>query len=387
MRRRRPQVAIALASSALALAASGTAAAADMDPTPERLFLEPSNLPPGAAAQGWGCQGIAARLAGPNASAHPSLPASIFPSGASPSDYPCRPNNVAWANLMSELGMAIAPTAFHPARTTGFGGFLLSFQATVTSINANAAAGGVQYWHLGTRGPVDPNSNQFSSRNDHPDSVIQIYSLNMRKGLPYGFEIGGSIGYVANTSLWVGGGDLRWALLEGYRSGWLGYVPDIAVGGGVRTMTGGSSFTLTTVGIDAEISKPFTLGGSAAITPYLGLQRVIIFADSAAVDLTPTVDPYQQCGWQGNAPNGGPRCSNTLADGSANDGDFANTTSFERIRVHRWRGLAGVNYRYEVLYLAAEFAMDLTEPSAENANLGITGDRQWTVALEAGVFF
>jgi hypothetical protein len=385
--RRRSKVALALAPSFLALAATGSARAADMDPTPERLYLEPTNLPAGAAAAGWDCQGIAQRLSGANASTQPSLPSSIFPSGASPASYPCRPNNVAWSNLMSELGMAIAPSAFHPARTTGFGGFLLSFQATFTSINADATAGGVQYWHLGTRGPVDPNRNQFSVRNDHPDSVIQIYSLVARKGLPYGFEIGGSIGYVGNTSLWVGGADLRWALLEGYRTGWLGYVPDVSIGAGVRTVTGASSFYLTTLGIDGEISKPFTIGGSAVLTPYLGLQRIIIFADSAAVDLTPTVDPYQQCGWQGNNASGGPRCSNTLADGTANDGDFNNNTSFDRARIHRWRGLAGVNYRYEVLYLAGEFAMDLTEPSAENANLGITGNRQWTVALEAGVFF
>jgi hypothetical protein len=31
--------------------------------------------------------------------------------------------------------------------------------------------------------------------------------------------------------------------------------------------------------------------------------------------------------------------------------------------------------------------MDLTEPSAENANLGVSGGRQWTISLEAGVFF
>jgi hypothetical protein len=385
--RRRLKVPIVLAPSILALAGGVSARAADMDPTPERLFLEPSNLPAGAAAQGWGCQGIAQRLSGSNAASHPSLPSSIFPSGSSPNDFPCRPNNVAWANLMSELGMAIAPNAFHPARTTGFGGFLLSFQATYTGINADATAGGVQYWHLGTRGRVDPNRSQFSVQNDHPDSVIQVYSLDVRKGLPYGFEIGGSLGYVGNTSLWLGGADLRWALLEGYRTGWLGYVPDIAVGAGVRTLTGASSFYLTTVGVDAQISKPFTLGGSAVLTPHLGFQRIIIFADSAAVDLTPTVDAFQQCGWQGNGPNGAPRCSNTLADGSTNDGDFNNTTSFERVRVHRWRGLVGLDYRYEILYLAAQFAVDLTEPSAENAGVGVTGERQWTVALETGVFF
>ena len=68
----------------------------------------------------------------------------------------CTPNNVAWANLMSELGMAIAPTAFHAARTTGLGGFALSLETSFTHVNAGATAGGTQYWHEGTEGPVDP---------------------------------------------------------------------------------------------------------------------------------------------------------------------------------------------------------------------------------------
>jgi hypothetical protein len=383
--------ALAVASSLLAIAPSRSAWAADMDIAPERLFVQPQ-LPPGAQAAGWDCQSIPRMV-----SSTTGLPASIFPSSATPNDFPCLPNNVAWANLMSELGMAIAPTALHPARTTGFGGFTLSFEATFTHINADAFAGGVQYWHAGTRGAADPNTGQFASQNNSPDSFVQVYALKARKGLPFGFELTGVLGYLGNTSLGVGGGDVRWALLEGYRTGVLGYLPDVSLGAGVRTIIGASSFYLTTVGIDGEISKPLTLGDSAVLTPFLGAQRVLIFADSAAVDLTPGVDALQQCGWQGNnvpgnvAPgqpaDGEPKCANKLPNGSTNNGDFNNTTTFSRARIHRWRGLVGVDYRYEVLHLSGEFAMDLTEPSAENANLGIAGDRQWTVSLEAGVSF
>jgi hypothetical protein len=31
--------------------------------------------------------------------------------------------------------------------------------------------------------------------------------------------------------------------------------------------------------------------------------------------------------------------------------------------------------------------MDVTDPSAENANMGISGNKQWTMSLEAGVSF
>ena len=390
---RRSQVAFVPICSAFALALvpARSARAADMDITPERLYVQPPTLPGGAAAAGWDCQAIARNLSGANAANPPTLPTPLFPANASPNNYPCLPNNVAWANLMSELGMAIAPPAFHPARTTGYGGFALSAEATFTSINADATAGGVQYWHQGTRGPVDPTTGRFSVTNNKPDSVLQVYSLKARKGLPFGFEVTGVLGTVANTSMWVGGADLHWALLEGYRTGLPGVLPDVAIGGGVRTLTGQSTFYLTTVGIDGQVSKPFVLGGSAVLTPYLGAQRVIIFADSAAVDLTPGVDAYQQCGWKGSNPDGTAHCTNSytnaLGGQSANSGDFNNTSAFSKARIHRWRGLAGASYRYEVLSLAGQFAMDLVEPSAENANLGITGSRQWTVSLEAGISF
>ena len=115
------------------------------------------------------------------------------------------------------------------------------------------------YWHLGTQGAQDPNTKQYSTINNAPDSLLQIYAIKARKGLPLGFEIAGSLGTIANTSLWVSGGDIRWSLMEGFRTGALGILPDISVGGGVRTLTGTSRFYLTTVGIDVKMSKPITL--------------------------------------------------------------------------------------------------------------------------------
>ena len=301
---------------------------------------------------------------------------------------------------MSELGYAIAPTAFHPARTTGFGGFALSLEASFAHINADATdSTGTQYWHTGTQGDVNPNTGAFSGVNKFPDSVLQIYSLKASKGLPLGFEVAGVLGYMANTSLWIGGADVHWSLLEGFRTGILGYLPDISAGGGVRTVGGASTFFLTTVGIDGELSKPIALADSAVLTPYIGVQRLIIFADSTVVNLAPGIDPLAACGYQGanvpgnpNAPPKGgtsaatpaaPVCSNELANTNA----FNNLTTFQKARIHRWRGLAGLTYKYELLSLGGQFAMDLEDPSAENANLGVSGAKQWTISLEAGVSF
>lgn len=392
---RQPKVAFAatvrIAFSMLLAAAAATAGspayAASMDITPDRLYLEPPGLPGGTS-----CQSIAAN---PEQVLHPP-----FPAGASPAQiqYACLPNNVAWANLMSELGMALAPAMLRPARTTGYGGFELSFEATYTHINADAVdSTGTQYWHQGTQGTVDPNTHQFSTQNRSPDSFLQVYALKARKGLPFGFEIAGVLGTVANTSLWVIGGDVRWAVFEGYRSDAWKYVPDLSIGGAVRTVAGSSTYYLTTVALDAELSKPIPLADSAVLTPYVGAQRVIIFADSASVDLTPNVDPAAQCGSLGsNVPgnqnahmpyDGSTICANKLSNGAPNNGDYNNDRTFNQARIHRWRGLVGIDYRYELIDLAAEFATDLTDPSDENANLGISGDRQWTISLKTGVSF
>lgn len=380
------KVVLAVASSAVTLAVGSSVAHADpMDITPDRLALQPSGAGGGLIpnTQFATCQGIAA-----NPSGYVMTPGHVtLGSGNSQTLPVCRANNSGWANLMSELGYAMAPSAFHPARTTGFGGFALSLEGSYAHINADHTdQNGVQYWHVGTQGSKTPDG-KYSTTNNGPDSILQIYSLKARKGLPFGFEITGALGYVANSTMWLGGADIHWAILEGYRTGVLGYLPDLSVGGGVRTMSGQSSFYLTTVGIDAIASKPITLADSAVLTPYLGAQRLIIYANSTNVNLAPNVDVLQVCGYQGLNPDGSPKCGNKQYGNTV----FNDQTVFQKQTFYRWRGLAGLTYRYELLYLAGQFAMDLEDPGAENSNLpggvSITGDKQWTMSLEAGVFF
>jgi hypothetical protein len=293
--------------------------------------------------------------------------------------------------MVSELGFAMAPSAFYPARTTGIGGFQVSIEASYTKIfsdkSVDASNGGsLQYWKLGTRGPQDQTSKQFSVLNSTPDGILQIYALKARKGLPLGFELAGTLGYVANTSLWVVGGDIRWSMLEGFRTGALGLLPDVSVGGGVRTMAGSSRFYLTTVGIDVRVSKPIPLADSAQLIPSLGFQRLLIFGDSNVVDGTPQVDAIAQCGYSGADPStGAPLCKNKLPNGTDANADFGNNFTFDQVRLHRNRGMVGLNYRFEMVWLGSQIAVDLTDP--KNENPGIVGSRQWTLSLEGGVHF
>ena len=334
-----------------------------MDPAVERFVTQPSGL------HGATCQELAAN------------PALLTKLKINPASAACLPDNPAFHNLVTEYGFAIAPNAFHPARTTGFGGFAFTVEASYTKINSDASVpGGVQYWHQGTQGPTDPNTGNFSTTNQSPDSLLQVYSLKARKGFPFGFEVTGDLGYVANTTLWVAGADIRWALLEGFRTGFLGYMPDVSVGGGVRTLAGTSEFDLTTVGIDVQVSKPLTLADSSVLTPYVGYQRLYIYGDSQSVSLTPNVNPLTSCGYEGNMATGQPNCRNGAGTLAFND-----DVTFLNIRNHRDSGIIGLNYRYEILYLAGQFLVDLIDPHSEDSML--TGSRQWTLSFEAGVYF
>jgi hypothetical protein len=150
-------------------------------------------------------------------------------------------------------------------------------------------------------------------------------------------------------------------------------------------VTGTSRFYLTTVGIDGRISKPITLQDSSVIIPSIGYQRLIILGDSNVLDATPNVDAVSQCGFGGLDAQGAPTCKNKLANGQDNNGDFANNFTFNKVRIHRNRGMVALNYRYEIVWLGSQVAFDITDPKDENP--GIVGKRQWTLSFEGGVHF
>ncbi|MEO7037100.1 MAG: hypothetical protein ABI548_24315 [Polyangiaceae bacterium] len=318
--------------------------------------------------------------------------------------YSCQPDNRAFKRLVNQLGFALAPSAMHSARTTGFGGFHLSLEATYTNLSS-----GADYWKRGTQGAADPSTNRAAASNQSPASILQQYSLKLSKGFGFGLEITGVVGVLPQTSLINGGADVRMAVLEGFRTGVLGILPDVAVGGGVRTITGTPELQLTTVGLDAQISKPLTIQDSSVLTPWFGYQYVWIFGDSGLVDLTPGTNAVQACGYTGpNVPgNPDPNPSKqTKPDASGKtsqvyDGqpvcssgstrDFNNNAVFNPVRLHRQRLIFGMNYRYEMVMVGAQFMTDLLSPS--DANTGSNKDdlkgeaRQWTLGLELGAVF
>jgi hypothetical protein len=312
----------------------------------------------------------------------------------------CTPDNAAFAKLVNQFGFAFAPTALHAARTTGFGGFHLALEASFTKISS-----GADYWKRGTEGAADPSTNTARPENANPSGVLTLYSLKLRKSFGFGFEVTGVVGFMPKTSIINGGGDARWALLEGFRTGAIGILPDLSVGGGVRTISGTPELQLTVVGVDAQISKPLTLADSSILTPWLGFQYLWIFGDSGIVDQTPATDALGYCGFAGNNVPGNADPKKVGADGtqiydgqpvcrgagSNPQADLNNNVVFDHVRLKRQRLLVGLNYRYEMLLAGAEFITDLVPPA--NAQSGTAKDylknedRQWTMAFELGAMF
>src|SRR5690606_21756076 len=194
----------------------------------------------------------------------------------------CRPDDAAFLNLVHQFGMAIAPSAMYDGRTTGYGGFEIAVEGTYTAVNGDA-----DYMKRGTRGPGDPVSGRASEENDSPASLLQLYSLRVRKGFGFGFETGLQFGFMPNTSLVSGGADIRMSILEGFRRGVPGYLPDFAIMGSARTITGTAQVQLTVAAASAVLSKPLTIAQTAVVTPWVGYQHLFIFGDSGVIDFTP----------------------------------------------------------------------------------------------------
>jgi hypothetical protein len=382
------RVRLAALAAALFVASVGAAAQAEpMDPALERLVEDPR------------CHSGAVPFGVWDDTPDPEWAAGLpgFGTGGS---YACRPDHAAFKRLINQYAFAFAPTAMHSARTTGYGGFHLALEADYTSISSDAS-----YWRNGTQGAIDPSDGRSSTVNDSPQSLLQLYSLKFRKSFGFGVELTGLVGFMPKTSIVSGGADVRLSLLEGFRTGVGGVLPDVAVGGGVRTITGTPQFQLTVAGLDVQVSKPLPIQDAQVLTPWIGYQYLWIFGDSGLIDLTPGTDALQYCNYAGQnvpgnpdpdpkyrTPEGDPVYDGQPICAGGSPLDFNNNVVFRSARLERQRFIVGANYRYEMVMFGAQFLMDLIPPGDaqsddEDAEILKDEERQFTLSFELGAMF
>lgn len=337
----------------------------------------------------------------------------------------CYPDNQLWANLINELGVALAPGLSAPAMTLGYAGVYVGYEIAIANLNRTS-----DYWRRGTEGGVGSNVNSgTSSFRDRGDANSFVSRLHVRKGLPLGFELGTQVSHLHSSNMWSIGLDLRWSLFEGFRRG-VGWLPDFAVRGAVNTLVGSQQINLTVVGVDGMLSKRFTLGGQVRLTPFLGGQFLMILGDSGVVDFTPDRSAYAECPRQEiryvadtramDDPNrspsglvgqlqcgGGGRPVNTMLPGDLND--TRNASVFQAMRIYRGRMIAGLQVQWEMFTVSGEFTYDmvpagwLRTPSAEAGRpvttptpagqaptrtpITLEDYRQWQTTIAVGVTF
>ena len=151
--------------------------------------------------------------------------------------------------LGDELGVAISSTTLAPANTVGIDGFDFGFQTSFVFINSGASVGGQPYWVT----------------EQLPPSVLVVPQLHFRKGLPYSFEVGGSLSTIANSHLFAGAAEVKWGILEGFR-----YAPDLSARFSVSRLFGQNDFDLTSGVLDFTLGKEFGIAGLFSLAPYLG---------------------------------------------------------------------------------------------------------------------
>lgn len=174
---------------------------------------------------------------------------------------PCAANNAAFRDFTTQLGFVFAPRMASPAETLGHAGFHVGAMWSGSLISNNES-----YWGVTEGRP----------------GLAQTLQLDVRKGLPFSFEIGANFMWLADSEMFAPGLELRWALNEGFA-----YLPDFAVRGAVNHMVGNRDLLLTTVAIDGVLSKSFGLGGTVNLAPYASWSVIMIAATSRVIDPTP----------------------------------------------------------------------------------------------------
>lgn len=190
----------------------------------------------------------------------------------------------AFRQLSLDLGLVFAPKFMAPAETLGEAGFDVG-----VGLSVNSVAGSGEQWRA-----LDGSSCRLGATDCGAEDpgTFMTGIIHVRKGLPFSFEMGGSLTYLFDSELVGLGTEIKWALNEGFF-----VLPDFAVRGTVNNVVGSSDMNLTTAGFDTSVSKSFGVAGTVNVTPYLGYNRLWIVSSSRLLDAAPedptppTLDP------------------------------------------------------------------------------------------------
>jgi hypothetical protein len=145
-------------------------------------------------------------------------------------------------SLSKEAGAAISFKNTAPAAPLGITGFDAGIEVEAADIKT----GNNNYWE--------------KAFNGNAPSYIFLPKVRVRKGLPFGIDIGAMYSYVPDSNIKLYGVEVSKAILDGTLA-----TPALGIRGTYTQLAGVGDLDLRTAGIDASISKGFLF-----LTPYAG---------------------------------------------------------------------------------------------------------------------
>ena len=178
-----------------------------------------------------------------------------------------------YSGVAREMALVLAPLHLGPARTTGHSGFEYTLRFSSHNIHQEQP-----YWSrvLNLKGGAT----------DVPDTMGTT-SIEVRKGLPFGFELGTSLSWLDESETIALGGRLKLALAEGYQHKG---VPDLSLHAGVNRMLGSTDLDLTTIAGGATMSYQISAFGRMRFVPFVGYD-FILFQAGTHLLINPEYDP------------------------------------------------------------------------------------------------
>ena len=151
----------------------------------------------------------------------------------------------AFKSLSEQAGAAISYRNTAPAAPLGVTGFDIGIEASAMDIKSDST-----YWRA-------------AFGNDAP-SYLLLPKVRVRKGLPFGIDVGAMYSYVPDSNVKLFGFEASKAILDGSMA-----TPALGIRGTYTRLIGVDDLDLQTAGIDASLSK-----GIAFLTPYVGVGGV-----------------------------------------------------------------------------------------------------------------
>lgn len=147
--------------------------------------------------------------------------------------------NSKFNDVVKQAGTVIAYRGIAPAEPGGLTGFDIGVETSFFKVDAAVLD--------------DVLSN-------NTPSYLPVPKVHVRKGLPFGIDLGASYAMVPSSNIKVIGGEIQYAILDGSVA-----LPALSVRGHYSTLLGVDDLDLKTYGADAVVSKGFLF-----LTPYIG---------------------------------------------------------------------------------------------------------------------